>query len=198
MVITLRHGPCHDQRTMHPVCADELSTFSSQFGLSYRLLDANKEADQLGRADIYWQTVVLHLPDDGTGAFPLIRNIVVNDSKSSTYKIALLRTLLRIAVGHPGAVIDQTDDHVELPLGLVALYWLKLYKPLLDTHDMQQIVSTTNGLDFVKKGGWKELTSYSANDFYIGAHFNSLDLSKQVLKTVFTMMGAGKMQYAYL
>ena len=36
-------------------------------------------------------------PDDGTGALPLLRHIVFNDQKSSTYKLALLRTLVRIA-----------------------------------------------------------------------------------------------------
>ena len=177
IVITLRHGECTDGRIMHSVDADELAKFANQFGLSYQLIN---EPDKLGRANINWQTVVLHLPDDGTGAFPLLRNIVVNDSKSSTYKIALLRTLMRIAVGHPGAVIDQSDHQVELPLGLVALYWLKLYKPLVDKHQMQQNSNSSAGLGFIKAGGWCELTSYTANDFYIGARFESEQLGKQV------------------
>ena len=59
--------------------------------------------------------------------------MIVNDSKSSTYKLALLRTLIRIADSHPGAVIEKHQDRVHLPLGLVALYWIRLYKRLIDT-----------------------------------------------------------------
>ena len=36
------------------------------------------------------------VPDDGTGALPLLRHIILNDDKSSTYKLALLRVLCRI------------------------------------------------------------------------------------------------------
>lgn len=164
MVVSLRHGASPDGRTMHPVDADELKQYAQQQGLSYKLLE--RRDDKLERPDVYWQTVILRLPDDGTGAFPLLRNIVINDSKASTYKVALLRTLLRIAEGHPGAVIERTAKHVALPMGLVALYWLKLYKPLLDTFNMQQ--GGSRGLGFVKENGWQTLTRFNANDFYIG------------------------------
>ena len=169
LVISLRHGACHDERKMYPVSADELAQLASQFGLTYTLLTEQQQNDQLGRNDVSWQTVLLTLPDDGTGAFPLIRNIVVNDSKSSTYKVALLRTLLRIAEGHPGAVMEQTDNHVALPMGLVALYWLKLYKPLLDHYGMPQLSGNKPG--FVKEAGWEQLRSYVASDFYLGARY---------------------------
>ena len=166
MVVSLRHGASPDERTMHPVSTDELAVYAQQQGLSYRVLQPT--ADLQKRPEVEWETVLLTLPDDGTGAFPLLRNIVVNDSKSSTYKVALLRTLLRIAEGHPGAVMRQTDTHVELPMGLVALYWLKLYKPLLDHYQLQQS-SSSRGLGFVKENGWNQLSDMTANDFYIGA-----------------------------
>ena len=172
LIISLRHGNCADERTMYPVSADELAKFASQFGLTYRLLTPEKSNDELGRADVQWQTVLLTLPDNGTGAFPLIRNIVINDSKSSTYKIALLRTLLRVAEGHPGAVIEQTNEHVVLPVGLVALYWLKLYKPLIDKFEMQQNSNASRGLGFIKEDGWQQIKAFSSNDFYIGAHYS--------------------------
>lgn len=130
-------------------------------------------SDKLGRNDVSWKTVVLTLPDDGTGAFPLIRNIVVNDNKSSTYKLALLRSILRIAEGHLGAVISQTDNHVELPLGLVSLYWLKLYKPLIDTFGIQQSNNPKRGLGFIKQDGWLALSDISNSDFYIGASYGN-------------------------
>ncbi|RUO79968.1 methyltransferase type 12 [Idiomarina tyrosinivorans] len=182
LVISLRHGSCHDERTMHPVSASELAEFAKQFGLTYRLLTPANQKDELGRNDVSWQTVLLTLPDDGTGAFPLLRNIVVNDNKSSTYKVALLRALLRIAEGHPGAVIDQSDTHVALPMGLVALYWLKLYKPLIDQYGMQQ--GSSSGIGFIKDTGWKVLTPYSNNDFYIGASYSDDALGQGLFRAL--------------
>jgi SAM-dependent methyltransferases len=184
MVISLRHGECRDERIMHLVSASELAQYAGRFGLTYQLLTHSKQADQLGRKEISWETILLTLPDDGTGAFPLIRNIVVNDSKSSTYKLALLRALLRIADGHPGAVIEQTDQHIRLPLGLVALYWLKLYKPLVDQYDMQQNSSNTKGLSFIKSAGWSQLTSVSNNDLYIGAYYPQTSMASAVSQTL--------------
>lgn len=178
LIISLRHGICDDERTMYDVSADELAKFASQFGLTYRLLTNEKSADVLGRDGVTWQTVMLTLPDNGTGAFPLIRNIVVNDSKSSTYKVGLLRALLRIAEGHPGAVIEQTSEYVVLPVGLVALYWLKLYKPLVDQFGMQQNSNSSKGLGFIKASGWLRLTTYSSNDFYIGAYYSDINVVK--------------------
>ena len=172
LVISLRHGACHDERTMYPVSADELAQLASRYGLTFQLLTPEQQTDELGRDDVSWQTVMLTLPDDGTGAFPLLRNIVVNDNKTSTYKVALLRSLLRIAEGHPGAVLDQTDDHIALPVGLVALYWLKLYKPLVDHYGMHQSTNSGKGLGFVKPHGWQLLSDRSAGDFTIGAQYS--------------------------
>ncbi|MEX1221287.1 MAG: class I SAM-dependent methyltransferase [Idiomarina sp.] len=184
LVISLRHGACHDERKMYPVSADELKKLATQFGLTYTLLSSEQQNDQLGRDDVYWQTVLLTLPDDGTGAFPLIRNIVVNDRKASTYKVALLRTLLRIAEGHPGAVMEQTDGHVALPMGLVALYWLKLYKPLLDQHGMQQLNGSGSKPGFVKASGWEKLRSYVASDFYLGARYRNTEVAAALHNTL--------------
>jgi protein-L-isoaspartate O-methyltransferase len=187
LIISLRHGICDDERTMYDVSADELAKFASQFGLTYRLLTSEQSADVLGRDGVTWQTVLLTLPDNGTGAFPLIRNIVVNDSKSSTYKVGLLRALLRIAEGHPGAVIEQTSEHVVLPVGLVALYWLKLYKPLVDQFGMQQNSNSRKGLGFITENGWERFAGFSSNDFYIGAHYTdneSVQALYQALKDI--------------
>ena len=172
---------------MYSVSTGELAQLASQFGLTYRLLTPEKTNDELGRADVQWQTVLLTLPDNGTGAFPLIRNIVKNDSKSSTYKVALLRSLLRIAEGHPGSVIERTSEHVVLPVGLVAIYWLKLYKPLVDQFGMQQNSNSNRGLGFIKENGWQRFTTYTSNDFYIGAHYSDSEVAQglyQALKDI--------------
>lgn len=184
IVISLRHGECSDERTMHPVPADELAAFARKFGLAFRLIDENKRRDVLGRDDVSWQTVILTLPDDGSGAFPLLRNIIMNDNKSSTYKVALLRTLLRITEGHPGAVIERTQEHVVLPLGLVALYWVKLFKPLIDHFKIPQNSNINRGLGFVKDGGWNALSSFTANDFYIGAMYLNSEVAQAVYQTL--------------
>ena len=184
IIISLRHGQSGDERVMHPVSADELAKLASQFGLAFKRLSKDRNQDELGRGDVSWETVLLQLPDDGTGAFPLIRNIAVNDNKSSTYKLALLRSLLRIAEGHPGAVIEQTDNHVALPMGLVALYWMKLFKPLVDQSQMQQNSGTKTGLGFIKPDGWGQLTYLSVNDFYIGAHFQSSKIAGPLYKAL--------------
>jgi hypothetical protein len=94
--------------------------------------------------------VVLELPDDATGALPLLRGIVLQDRKAATYKLALLRALARIA-DQSAAMARYEGDHVELPLGLVALYWLRMFKALLAA-DVPQAPGHRGltGLGFVK------------------------------------------------
>lgn len=65
------------------------------------------------------------------GALPLLRHLILTDSKASTYKIALLRILARIADTAAGAARHESE-FVVLPLGLVALFWLRMYKPLIE------------------------------------------------------------------
>jgi hypothetical protein len=76
--------------------------------------------------------ILIRLPDDGTGVLPLLRHIILNDNKSSTYKLALLRTLCWIADGYLGMVRETEDEAVEIPHGLFALFWIRQFKPLLD------------------------------------------------------------------
>jgi len=69
LVISLRHGQTEKeckQRKMHHVCADELKRLATDVGL-FTQLETQKEEDKLGRNHISWQTVVLQMPDDGTG-----------------------------------------------------------------------------------------------------------------------------------
>lgn len=168
LIISLRHGSSPDEREMYPVDKSELAEFANQYGLSLTY-DCN-DIDKLNRPDVYWETVVYSLPDDGSGAFPLIRNILINDAKSSTYKLALVRCLLRIADGYPGAVISRDEKHVTLPLGLVSLFWARQYRPLVDQHIQQNSVSS-KGLGFIKDDGWLALNNRSPLDFSVGQIF---------------------------
>lgn len=136
LVITLRQGPDQAERGFHAAAPEELEALARQRAL----LTAHRSRgpDAAGRPDVSWDTLVFRLPDDGTGALPLLRHVVVNDSKASTYKLGLLRSLTRIADGYPGMVLRRDEDWVELPLGLVGLIWIRLYQPLLLQHNLRQ------------------------------------------------------------
>ncbi len=45
---------------------------------------------------------------------------------------------MEIAEGAPGMVIRGTDEYVDIPFGLVGLYWIKLYLPLVLRHGLKQ------------------------------------------------------------
>ncbi|QDO84133.1 class I SAM-dependent methyltransferase [Shewanella psychropiezotolerans] len=58
LVITLRHGPCSDERQMFQVNDKELKQLAENVGLTVIDTSANV-TDKLGRAEVYWQTLVL-------------------------------------------------------------------------------------------------------------------------------------------
>ncbi|MCH1928751.1 methyltransferase domain-containing protein [Shewanella sp. A25] len=181
LVISLRHGQTDDdiaKRKMYVVCADELKKLASEVGL-FCILETQNEIDKLGRNHVSWQTLVLQMPDDGSGAFPFIRQVAINDGKSATHKLALLRVLLRIADGHPGAVLRRDPsplgDRVILPVGLVALYWCHQYKDLIDQHGLFQTPNKKPNMGFMKPNGWHKLTHRSASDYRIGHLFTGDD-----------------------
>ena len=172
LVITLRHGSDeaeNKQRGFHDINADELRGLARERALK---LEASSSGPDLQRRPVSWQTLVFTLPDDGTGNLPLLRHIIVNDDKSSTYKLGLLRILARIAEGSPGAVCRRTEEIVEIPLGLVGLYWIKQYKPLLLDHEIPQQPNKNQGYGFAREDFYK-LNEISRNgqNLRIGASF---------------------------
>ena len=136
----------------------EIETFAREHGLSVELSGSAEDGLQ--------SRVSLRLPDDGTGALPLLRHIILNDQKSATYKLALLRVLCRIADSAAGQACDADDDHVGVPLGLVALYWIRMFMPLLRA-DLPQATSR-RGLGFVTDAGYRKLSDVSHLDLRIG------------------------------
>ncbi|VWX48292.1 bifunctional 2-polyprenyl-6-hydroxyphenol methylase/3-demethylubiquinol 3-O-methyltransferase UbiG [Novosphingobium sp. 9U] len=131
LVMTLRHGPAPSGMQMHPTSTAEIEGLARVHGLE--VLRVATSSDQGGRAGVTWDVMALRMPDDGTGALPLVRGIVLSDEKSSTYKLALLRSVARIAEYAPAAATPTPEgrDAVEVPLGLVALNWLRMYLPLV-------------------------------------------------------------------
>lgn len=201
LIISLRHGEFDDQRQGYPVSVEELEQLAKNSALQVRHIDESK--DQLNRSEVWWQTVVMTLPDDGSGDLNKVRHIIVNDNKSATYKLALLRTLLRIADAHSGAVIDRSDGKILLPVGLVALYWVRQFKRLIDIDiegsGIQQNSNTTKGLGFVKEDGWNQLKHLSADDLAIGAMFlgeEAKALQKLFSHTISTIK-AGPVTFIY-
>lgn len=147
MVLSLRQGACDPERVMHPVAASEVEALALQHGLTIRA--TLEDQDALARADVFWQLLVLELPDDATGALSTLRGIILRDAKSATYKLALLRALT-VCADRAASLARAQDDAVAVPLGLVALYWVRMFRPLLAASLPQGPVG--RGLGFVKQG----------------------------------------------
>jgi SAM-dependent methyltransferase len=171
LAMTLRRGPAPADRYMHPVSLDEVERLARNHG--FEIEKIQHTPDEQGRSDVSWTCVALRLPDDGTGALPLLRHVILNDQKSATYKLGLLRALCRAADGSAGMVQDTDEAVVHVPLGLVALNWLRLYMPLVRESLPQTPTNVgTGGLGFAKDGFVKLLTEISANDLRIGERFS--------------------------
>ena len=169
LAMSLRHGHAPTERGMHPTSLAEIETLARAHGAAVeRSIEAT---DALGRPDVSWTHVVVRLPDDGTGALPLLRHVVLSDAKSSTYKLALMRAVARIADGASGVARSVDDSHVSLPLGLVALYWLRLFKPLLEA-DLPQTPTNRGsvGLGFAGEG-FRAISALAHADLRIGMVF---------------------------
>ena len=143
LAMSLRIGAADPQRGIHAVGPEEVEALARDHGAFVELHD--KAADLLGRRDISWIRLAIRLPDDGTGALPLLRHVILNDVKSSTYKLAMLRVLCRIADGSAGLAREHDDEFTAIPLGLVSLTWLRLFWPLV-TMKLPQ-TPTNDGLD---------------------------------------------------
>ena len=172
MMVSLRHGPPPPGRPMAPVTAAEVEALARRHGL--QIVRTVPHFDAGGRDGVWWEIVWLRLPDDGTGALPLLRHVVFNDRKSSTYKLALLRALIRIADGAAGfARPGQDERHVDLPLGLVALFWVRAFRRLLEA-DLPQHPKGNGNLGFVKEG-FRGLRNRSHHDLRVGQQFTGED-----------------------
>ena len=155
---------------MFPSSAAEIESLARRYGAM--VLPGSTTADSLGRPGIHWEQVALQLPDDGTGALPLLRHIILNDRKSSTYKLGLLRAVARTADSAPGMAHHPDDKTVTVPLGLVALNWLRLYKSLVEAGLPQRPGNDgLTNLGFVRQG-WRAISDLPAFDLRVGQSFS--------------------------
>lgn len=172
LVISLRRGGDAAEnaaREFHDTSAEELIGFANRRAISLR---SHSKQPDLTRPGLHWETLVFAMPNDGTGSLPLLRHVIVNDNKSSTYKLGLLRTLVRLAETAPGLVMARTDDYVEIPFGAVGLYWLKQYLPLVLHHGLPQRPSGPGGYGWAKKAFY-HLQDVSPSDLRLGARMDS-------------------------
>lgn len=153
MILSLREGEAPADRPMFAVSFGEVEALARLNGIE--VLRAAPSGDRMGRGDVSWTHVVLRMPDDGSGALPLIRGIILGDDKSATYKLALLRAVARIADVAPATATPSVTeaDAVDVPLGLVALNWLRMYLPLV-RQGLPQMPRNAgpDGLGFAKAG----------------------------------------------
>ncbi len=169
MAISFRQPDPSNPRAMFPCHVDELEQLARIHG---SFIETQQTAnDELSRSAIEWTRLIVRLADDGTGALPVIRHIILKDSKSSTYKLALLRVLARIAEGSLGLTRSVNDTHIAVPLGLVAVFWLRQFKPVLQA-GLPQMPSNVglDGLGFVKSA-YRSIAHLSSLDFRVAARF---------------------------
>ncbi len=173
MVLTLRHGPSPPDRPMYDVSLGEVEALARDHGLGVvRVAD---QADLMGRFEVSWTIICLRLPDDGSMGLPLVRGVILNDSKSATYKLGLLRAVAKVADAAPSlaSAAPGEADRVEIPLGLVALNWIRSYLPLVRAQLPQMPKNRgPEGLGFAK-AGFRALMAlnFAPQDLRLGASF---------------------------
>ena len=172
LVLTLRDGPEDPERCIYPVSESEIEELARDHGaiICYR----QEEADVLGRKNIRWIQLAIRFPEDGTGELALIRHIILKQSKSATHKLGLLRTLCRVADSVGGmAHYHNSKNTVSVPMGLVALTWLRLYKPLLE-EGLPQLPTKSGELEKpgFAKDAFRKLRSVSHLDLRVGMQFS--------------------------
>jgi SAM-dependent methyltransferase len=100
ILISLRKKPFDDVRTFKSTTVYDIECLARGHGLVVARVACVR--DGMGRGDVSWDCIALRLPHDGTDALPLLRHVILNDSKSTTYKLALLRSLCRAAESAAG------------------------------------------------------------------------------------------------
>ena len=171
LVFSLRKGNDESEnrvREFHPVSSEELIRLGNQHAVGHRGQHLNQQDSS--KKHVKWDWQIFEMPDDGTGNLPLLRHIIVNDNKSSSYKLGLLRTLVKLAETAPGVVSKRTDEYVEVPFGAVGLYWIKLFHPLILQRDLRQHPGKA-GYGFARDAFYS-LKHVSPNDLSLGFRFD--------------------------
>ncbi len=67
---------------------------------------------------------------------------------------------------------ETDDDHVAVPLGLIALFWIRMFKPLIKA-DLPQTPANRgpDRLGFIRDASRRSLQSSTAGDLRVSAGF---------------------------
>ena len=173
LILSLRHGPPPPDRPMYDTTAGEIEALARSHGMMiYRSLE---RPDELGRSDVSWTHMAIGMPDDGSVGLPLVRGLILGDAKSSTYKLGLLRAVAKAADTASALAIPHATepDTVLIPMGLVALNWIRMYLPLVSA-GLPQAPNNRgpDGLAFAGEGFRKLMAlGVQPSDLRIGAAF---------------------------
>lgn len=130
MLITLRHGPSPEGRVMYPVSIEELKFLSEKHLGMLESIEQENTTDKLGRSNVYWEQVVTSLPGGYQAALGWLREIILHDRKSSTYKLGLVRSVKEALQQHKEDLREVDDFTVAIPLARVVSSWLRTYSKM--------------------------------------------------------------------
>lgn len=158
LALTLRQGPAPPEQGFYPADPDETVRNAEDQGV--RLIFRDRTSDRLKRPGVSWTRLLFRLGDNGTEALPILRHAILHSDKSSTYKLGLLRAIVRLADQSPGLARQTSDDSVSVPLGQIGLNWIRIYAPLLAGNLPQAPLNTDRekGLGFAGEP-WRRVFS---------------------------------------
>lgn len=118
-----------------------------------------------------------------------ISKIIERDSKSTTYKYALLRGTIDI-IQDNSPFIEISNDVVEIPLGLLIEKWMVYYYPILDSNFIiPQINGMNSKLAFQTK--FLAIIKYYNNYGGLSAFYNDIrikGISKEIKKEFYDLV----------
>lgn len=124
--LTLRHGPAPADRPMFAVSAEELKDMADDYLIHFEHIVDGK-ADQLGRGDVWWDSVCLRTPKRHVDMLPVYRDSIIHAPKNSSYKLAFTHCFIDLVRNHPDLVRESSDTHYAVPLGPMLPRWIRLY-----------------------------------------------------------------------
>ena len=103
--------------------------------LGFQLLRRWEDADGLRRAGVRWNSFLFELDSARGRPLEKIAQVINQDTKDATYKLALLRALSEIGTKNTHLVEWVGADEVAVPMKLIAEKWLRYYWPLFQRVD---------------------------------------------------------------
>lgn len=121
-----------DGRLFNGVTPEQLQLLFERIG--FKLISRWDNDDSLGREDRAWATLLFTLEShDGIRGLDQIESILNKDKKDATYKLALFRALVEIAMTNYNSVRWLPSGKVALPLRWICEKWIEYYWPLFES-----------------------------------------------------------------